>query len=61
MSVNTEHLPATLTPHEFATELRIGYRTALDLIHRGDVPALKIGRHYRIRRSDLDALRTDAR
>jgi excisionase family DNA binding protein len=52
---------ADLTPQEFAAEKRINYRTALDLIRNGSIPAYRIGRQYRIRRADLEALRTDAR
>jgi len=47
-----------LTADEAATALRITYRGVLGLIHRGELPARKLGRGYRIRRAALDVALT---
>ena len=48
--------PEFLTVPEVATLLRIGERTAYDLVRGGRVPgAAKVGGQWRIRRRDLDA------
>ncbi len=47
--------------HEFMTTdevlgyLRINARTVYRLIRQGELPAVRIGRQWRIRRTDLDA------
>ncbi|KWX67745.1 helix-turn-helix domain-containing protein [Mycobacterium sp. NAZ190054] len=56
MSVVSQTAAPDLTVREFATEKRIGYRTALELIRKGTIPAYRIGHQWRIRRADLDAL-----
>ncbi len=47
-----------LTVMEAAYELRIGYAATLAAIRRGDLPARKLGRGYRIRRAALDVALT---
>ncbi len=47
-----------LTVMEAAYELRIGYAATLAAIRRGDLPARKIGKSYRLQRSAIDALVT---
>ncbi len=47
-----------LTTMEVAVELRIGYAATLAAIRRGDLPARKIGKSYRVRQQDLAALVT---
>ncbi|WP_432215008.1 helix-turn-helix domain-containing protein [Salmonella enterica] len=37
-----------------AAELRVHYRTVLDYIHTGMLHAVKQGKHYFIRRSELE-------
>ncbi len=48
--------PRLLTVHEVATELRVSYQGCLGMIRRGVVPGRKVGKSYRVRRQDLDAL-----
>ncbi len=43
-----------LTVIEAAEYLRIDESTIRSVIHRGDLPALKIGRVFRIKRVDLE-------
>ncbi len=47
-----------LTTMETAVALRLGYAATLAAIHRGDVPARKIGKSYRIPQASIDALLT---
>ena len=42
-----------LTPSEVSDILKINYRKVLDMILLGDISAIKIGRQYRIVKSDL--------
>jgi excisionase family DNA binding protein len=42
-----------LTPSEVSDILKINYRKVLDMILLGDISAIKIGRQYRIDKSDL--------
>ena len=44
-----------LTVAEVADELRVSTMTVYRLIQRDELPALRIGRSYRIDKSDLDA------
>lgn len=43
-----------LTVSEAAKRLRCSYPTALGLVHRGILPAAKVGRAYRVRPAALD-------
>ncbi len=45
-----------LTVMEAAYELRIGYAATLAAIRRGELPARKIGKSYRLQRSATDTL-----
>jgi excisionase family DNA binding protein len=45
-----------LTVGEVAGMLRVSTMTVYRLIGNGDLPALRIGKNYRIRQTDLDAL-----
>ena len=45
----------TLTPQQIADFLQIDPQTVWRMIKRGDLPAVKIGRIYRVTRSDFDA------
>ncbi len=47
-----------LTTMEMAVALRLGYAATLAAFKRGTVPARKIGKSYRVRREDLEALMT---
>lgn len=42
------HYPDALTLSDFANILGISTKLASSLIHNGDVPAVKVGREYRI-------------
>ena len=45
-----------LTVDEVAEYLRIKSTTVRDLIKRGELPAARVGRVYRIRRADVEKL-----
>jgi excisionase family DNA binding protein len=44
-----------LTAAEVADQLRVSTMTIYRLIRRGELPAVRVGRNYRVRRSDLEA------
>jgi len=44
-----------LTVSEVASYLRLAERTVREMIDRGDIPAMKIGKAYRIKRIDLES------
>jgi excisionase family DNA binding protein len=44
-----------LTAHEVADQLRVSTMTIYRLIRRGELPAVRVGRNYRVRSSELDA------
>jgi excisionase family DNA binding protein len=48
-------LVACLTTDEVLTYLNVTPRTIYRLIRTGELPAIRIGRQWRFRRSDLDA------
>ena len=43
-----------MTSQEVARYLNYGIRSVYKLIHSGELPAIKIGGHYRIEKRDLD-------
>lgn len=43
-----------LSVEEVAEELNVHYMTAYARIRNGEIPAFKVGRVWRVRRSDLD-------
>ncbi len=47
-------LPAFLTTDEVLDILRVNARTLYRLIHAGGLPAVRVGRQWRFRRSDLE-------
>ncbi len=47
-----------LTTMEAVYALRLGYAATLAAIHRGDLPARKVGRSYRVPQASIDALVT---
>jgi excisionase family DNA binding protein len=55
-------MPATplLTVSEVAAEFQVTAQTIRNWIDHGALPAVRIGRGYRIRREDVDALLTHA-
>lgn len=44
-----------LTAAEVADQLRVSTMTVYRLIRRGELPAVRVGRNYRVRARDLDA------
>jgi excisionase family DNA binding protein len=50
-----ETRPAFLTTDEVLDYLKVTSRTIYRLIKAGDLPAVRIGRQWRFRQSDLDA------
>lgn len=51
--VDADDLPFTLLVSEVAVLLRRSYDSVLADIHRGEIPARKIGREYRVNRDML--------
>ncbi len=54
------HLPITrafISPETYAVHTGVAYNTVLAAIRRGELPALKIGRVYRIPREALEMWR----
>ncbi len=47
-------LPAFLTTEEVLACLKVTPRTVYRLIQAGELPAVRVGRQWRFRRSDLD-------
>ena len=44
-----------LTVREVADAIRVSTMTVYRLIRAGDLPAIRVGKHFRIRESDLSA------
>jgi excisionase family DNA binding protein len=49
-----ERLAAFLTTEDVLAYLRVTHRTIYRLARSGELPAVRIGRQWRFRRSDLD-------
>ena len=47
--------PSYLTVAEVAEQLRVSNMTVYRLINAGDLPAVRVGRSYRITEDDVDA------
>ncbi len=47
--------PALLTVREVAAAMRVSSMTVYRLINGGDLRAIRVGKHFRIRQNDLDA------
>ncbi|HEX5627784.1 MAG TPA: helix-turn-helix domain-containing protein [Actinomycetota bacterium] len=48
-----------LTVAEVAGTMRVSNMTVYRLIKNGDLPALRVGKNYRIRESDVDVFLSD--
>jgi excisionase family DNA binding protein len=48
-----------LTVAEVAATIRVSNMTVYRLIKNGDLPALRVGKNYRIRESDVDVFLSD--
>ena len=46
--------PEIMTINQIAEYFQISEMTTYKLVHEGTIPAFKIGRHWRVRRDDLD-------
>ncbi|MFP5328081.1 MAG: helix-turn-helix domain-containing protein [Acidimicrobiia bacterium] len=58
----TQHAPEQagfMTVNEVASLLRVSNMTVYRLITAGEIPAARIGKSYRIRRSDVDKYLSD--
>lgn len=44
-----------MTPREVAEAMRVSTMTVYRLVKAGSLPAIRVGKHLRIRRSDLQA------
>lgn len=49
-----EQFPIVLTPAEAMDVLEVGKNTMYRLLNSGRLPAIRIGRSWRIRKDDLD-------
>jgi excisionase family DNA binding protein len=52
--IDKEQLPAFLTTEDVLAYLRVTHRTIYRLVRSGELPAVRIGRQWRFRRTDLD-------
>lgn len=50
---------ALLTVSEVATVMRVSNMTVYRLINGGDLPAVRVGRNYRIRETDVERYLAD--
>ena len=55
MTQSPQETSAFVTVGEVARQLRVSNMTVYRLINAGDLPALRIGRSYRLRAEDVDA------
>jgi excisionase family DNA binding protein len=55
MSNSYQELEACLTIEEVLGYLKVTSRTIYRLIRSGELPAMRVGRQWRLRRQDLDA------
>jgi excisionase family DNA binding protein len=51
----TTPFPDLLTAREVAEAMRVSTMTVYRLIKAGDLPAIRVGKHLRIRRAELEA------
>lgn len=58
-AMSTTHL--VLTPAEVAERLRVSKMTVLRLIYSGELPALRVGRQFRIPAEDVESYLTRQR
>jgi excisionase family DNA binding protein len=55
--IESQPLPRFLTPEEVADLLRVSRRTVYNWLRAGELPALRIGKTWRIRREDIEPQR----
>lgn len=56
MSTPVASAPLALTVEETATLLRMGLRQTYDAARRGDIPAVKIGSRWYVKRPELERM-----
>ena len=56
--IESQPLPRFLTPEEVADLLRVSRRTVYNWLRAGELPALRIGKTWRIRREDIEPQRS---
>ncbi|MDG2263210.1 MAG: helix-turn-helix domain-containing protein [Actinomycetota bacterium] len=52
--MSTRPAPRYLTPNDVAADLQVSSMTVYRLIHSGDLPAVRIGRSFRVATTDLN-------
>ena len=52
--------PGWLTPKDLQRELRIGERLCYRLLRTGEIPSVRVGNLYRVRREVMEELRDQA-
>lgn len=55
MSQRYDDLPDLLCPDDLMNFLRLGRSTVYDLLGRGDIPSVRLGRQYRVSKRALGA------
>jgi excisionase family DNA binding protein len=56
VSMEKEADPTFVTPREAAKLLNLPTHRVLNMIHRKELPALKVGKHWRIPKSEITKL-----
>ena len=46
--------PEIMTPEELAGYLRVSRQTIYNLLWRGEIPGMKVGTHWRLKKSDVE-------
>ena len=46
--------PEIMTPEELAEYLRVSRQTIYNLLWRGEIPGMKVGTHWRLKKSDVE-------
>lgn len=52
--IEAQPLPRFLTPEEVADLLRVSRRTVYNWLRSGQLPAIRIGKVWRVRREDIE-------
>ena len=46
--------PEIMTPEELAEYLRVSRQTIYNLLWRGEIPGMKVGTHWRLKKNDVE-------
>lgn len=52
----TDESPVWMTPRQVAVEAELSLKVVRRLVHTGQLPAIRVGHRYRVRRSDFERL-----